>query len=115
MAKYLCMQRSLKTSGATQDEPSPAQMQEMYAQFGAWMEKFKANLVDPGGKLGSGELVTADDTKDGPFPEVKELVGGYMIVEAPTLEEAKAVVNECPGLINPRSACEVIEIIAPGG
>ena len=85
------------------------------AKFGAWMEKYKANLVDPGGKLAAGELVHTQDAKDGPFPEVKELVGGYMIVEAATLDEAKAVVNGCPGLVSPGSGCEMIEIITPGG
>ena len=88
-------------------------MQEMYSKFGAWMEKFKDNLVDPGGKLGAGELIATEKPTDGPFVEVKELVGGYMIVSAETKEEALKVVEECPGLIRPGSGCEVIEIQTP--
>jgi hypothetical protein len=102
------MQRSVP-SGESGQKPSPAEMQAMYARFNAWREKFRDNLVDPGGKLGVGELVTATPP-DGPFVEVKELVGGYMIVSAPTLEEAIEVARACPGLVRPGSGVEVIEI-----
>ncbi|NJM41985.1 MAG: hypothetical protein HC853_15110 [Anaerolineae bacterium] len=88
-------------------------MQEMYAKFGAWQKKFKENLVDMGGKLGAGRLVTAEPMPDGPFVEIKELVGGYMIVSANTLEEAITVARECPGLVGPGSGVEVIEIHTP--
>ncbi len=109
MPTYLCLQRSLPSENA--EKPSPAQMQEMYAKFGAWQQKFKDNLVDVGGKLGAGKLV-ADAAPDGPFVEVKELVGGYMIVSAETLDEAAEVARECPGLVSPGSGVEVIEIHA---
>jgi hypothetical protein len=88
-------------------------MQEMYAKFGEWQKKFEANLVDMGGKLGEGKLVTVD-TADGPFVEVKELVGGYMIVEAENLEAAIEVASACPGLVRPGSGVEVIQIHTPG-
>jgi len=88
-------------------------MQEMYAQFGAWQEKFKNNLADMGGKLGAGKLVAGEGASDGPFVEIKELVGGYMIVSAANLEEAIAVARECPGLVRPGSGVEVIEIHGP--
>jgi len=111
MPKFLCVQRSLPTEAS--DKPSPAQMQEMYAKFGAWQAKFKDNLVDMGGRLGDGKLVSVDTPTDGPFVEVKELVGGYMIVEADDLEGAIAVARECPGLVRPGSGVEVIEIKTP--
>lgn len=108
MPKYLCLQRSLPGGDGT--KPSPAQMQEMYATFNAWREKFQSNLVDMGGKLGAGKVV--GDT-DGPFVEVKELVGGYMIVSAESLDEAIEVARGCPGLVRPGSGVEVIEIHGP--
>jgi hypothetical protein len=111
MSKYLCLQRSLP--GGSGEKPSPAEMQGLYAKFGAWMEKFKDNLPDPGGKLGGGKVVSDDSAKDGPFVEVKELVGGYMIVAAGSLDEAIQVARECPGLVRPGSGVEVIEIITP--
>ena len=112
MPKYLCMQRSLPSENA--EKPSPAEMQAMYAKFGAWQQKFKANLVDLGGRLGAGRLVTSEAAaSDGPFVEVKELVGGYMIVSGQTLEEAIEVARACPGLVRPGFGVEVIEIHTP--
>lgn len=111
MPKYLCLQRSLP--GRPAERPSPAQMQEMYAQFGAWQNKFKDNLIDMGGRLGSGRLVTADAALDGPFVELKELVGGYMIVSGRDLDHAIEVASGCPGLVGPASGVEVIEIHGP--
>jgi len=110
MPKYLCLQRSVPSLDA--QRPSPAQMQEMYGKFAAWQERFKHNLADLGGRLGAGKVVT-DAAPDGPFIEVKELVGGYMIVTAANLEEAVEVARQCPGLVRPGSGVEVIEIHGP--
>lgn len=111
MPRYLCMQRTLSRDDTR--KPSPAEMQEMYSRFRSWQEKFQANLVDMGGKLGAGRLVTSEADADGPFTEVKELVGGYMIVSAESLDEAIRVARECPGLVRPGSGVEVIEIHTP--
>jgi hypothetical protein len=113
MPKYLCLQRSLPGGLADGDKPSPAQMQGMYTKFNEWRERFQKNLVDLGGRLGAGKLA-AEPAPDGPFIEVKELVGGYMIVSAASLDEAVQVARQCPGLLRPGSGVEVIEILAPG-
>ena len=114
MPRYLCLQRSLPGGQAHGDKPSPAQMQAMYTKFNEWREKFQKNLVDLGGKLGAGRLAAPEPAPDGPLIEVKELVGGYMIVSAASLDEAVQVARECPGLVRPGSGVEVIEIHAPG-
>jgi hypothetical protein len=88
-------------------------MQEMYAKFNEWREKYQKNLIDMGGRLGAGRLVTAEPAVDGPLVEVKELVGGYMIVAAESLEAAIEVARQCPGLMRPGSGVEVIEILTP--
>ncbi len=108
MPRFLCLQRSLPTDDRG-EAPSPAEMQAMYAKFEDWRRRFADNLVDPGGRLGAGRLVSTG-VPDGPFVEVKELVGGYMIVEADDLEAAIAVARGCPGLVRPGSGVEVVEI-----
>jgi hypothetical protein len=113
MPKYLCLQRRVPTEGLSEERPSAAQMEAMYAQFHAWRERFRDNLVDLGGRLGTGRMATAAPP-DGPLVEVKELVGGYMIVSAPGLEEAIEIARQCPGLVRPGSGVEVLEIHAPG-
>jgi hypothetical protein len=114
MPKYLCLQRGLPGADPQAEKPSPAQMQAMYAKFNEWREKFHQNLVDLGGRLGTGRVALPQPAPDGPFVEVKELVGGYMIVSAANLDEAMQVARECPGLVRPGSGVEVIEIHAPG-
>ena len=107
---YLCIRRSQTGQPGEPQQPSPAQMQEMYAKFNAWKEKFQANIVDLGGKLGGGCVVTADGETDGPFVEAKEVVGGFMIVSADSLEEAIRIVRESPGILGQGASVEVREI-----
>jgi hypothetical protein len=109
MPKYLFLQRSVPTKSP--QAPSPAQMQEMFAAFNVWKEKFKDNIVDMGGKLKpAGKVVTTTGATDGPFIEAKEIVGGYMLVSAETLERALEVARESPGVMMPGSSVEVREI-----
>ena len=112
MPNYLCMQRSRPGKGKG-EKPSPAQMEEMYAQFNAWREKFQKNIVDMGGRLGGGKVVTSEGVTDGPFVEAKEIIGGYMIVSAESLEEAIEIARGVPGLVSPGSGVEVREINTP--
>jgi hypothetical protein len=84
----------------------------MYAAFNAWKEKFKAEIVDMGGRLKSGgKVVRASGVTDGPFAEAKELVGGFMIVTAESYERALQVAQEMPGL-TPGASIEIREITA---
>ena len=111
MPKYLCIQRS--QGGCDGGKPSPSQMEEMFAKFNAWKEKFAANIVDMGGRLAGGKVVTSEGATDGPFVESKEIVGGFMIVEAESIEMAVQVAQESPGTAMPGSSVEVREIASP--
>lgn len=106
--RYLVFLRSIP---GKQQPPSAEQMQAMYAAFGAWKQKFEANIVDLGGKLKpGGKLLTASGVTDGPFTESKELVGGYMVLAAASYEQAVTVARECPGVVRPGSSVEIREI-----
>jgi hypothetical protein len=81
---------------------SPEQMQQHMEKWFAWIEDLKARNIYvageallPGGKTvkGSKALVT-----DGPFTESKELVGGFFIIKAGTIEEATEIAKGCPDL-----------------
>ena len=111
--KYLVLLRFTPGAGK-REAPSPAQMQEMYAKFSAWKEKFKDNIADMGGKLKSGgKTATGSGVTDGPLVEVKEIIGGYMVVAAESYEHALQVAKECPGVLMPGSSLEVREIDSP--
>jgi len=91
MPKYLLLQRS-PTGG---EPPSPARMQEMFAVWNTWKEKFKDSIVDMGAKLKpGGKVVTAAGAMDGPFVEAKEIVGGYMIITADSYDRAVEAATE---------------------
>ncbi|MDB3935724.1 YciI family protein [Granulosicoccus sp.] len=113
MPKYLCIQRSPASSeqSTSSQQPSPAQMEQMMAKFNSWRETFKNEITDMGGPLDrDGRVVKAEGTTDGPFVEVKELIGGYMIVKADNMDAAVKVVEESPGVSMPGSSVEVREI-----
>jgi len=97
------------------DESSPSQMDDAYAKFQQWHEKFADNIHDMGGKLGEGKVLTSNGVVDGPFIEVKEMVGGYMLLNAKDIDEAIQVVHECPPVVASLSftTVEVREIFKP--
>ncbi len=53
------------------------------------------------GKVLRGPRGAAAVVSDGPYPESKEIVGGYVLITAASLEEAVAAARECPGLDYP--------------
>lgn len=81
---------------------SPEQMQQHMQKWFAWIEELRAKdlyvagePLIPTGKVvkGAKALVT-----DGPFTESKELVGGFFIIRAASLEEATIIAKGCPDL-----------------
>jgi hypothetical protein len=107
--KYLFLHRSEPAAGPERRQPSPAEMQAMFAAWNAWKEKFKDHLVDAGDKLKpGGKLVRATGISDGPLVEAKEIIGGYMIVAAESLEEAASIAREMPSM--PGASVEIREM-----
>ncbi len=91
---YMCLIRN-EQGGC--EEPSASQMDEMFAKFQSWQEKFADNISDMGGKLGEGKVLNSNNgIIDGPFVEVKEIIGGYMMLKAENIDEALQVARECP-------------------
>jgi uncharacterized protein YndB with AHSA1/START domain len=108
--KYLVLFRNRPTAGA-QPAPSPERMQQMFAAYNEWKERFKEEILDMGDKLASaGRVVTASGVADGPFVEAKEIVGGYMIVSASDFDRAVEVVRACPAIHVPGASLEIREL-----
>ena len=111
--KYLVLLRnhSAEPGQSGKAGPSPEQMQQMFATYNAWKEKFKEEILDMGDKLNSeGRVLTASGVADGPFVEAKELVGGFMIVSAENLDGAAAVVRASPMVNMPGVSLEIREM-----
>ena len=79
--KYLFLQRS---QPGNRQQPSPAQMQEMFAAFNAWKQKFSDHILDMGGKTSARQNVREDARhRDLPFRTVvPEFLGGSVRTKA---------------------------------
>src|SRR2546425_726650 len=80
---------------------SPEQMQQRMQKWMAWMKDLsdRGHIKDPGHPLElTGKLVRGKKgaVTDGPFPEAKDVVGGYTIVQANDLVHAAALTSGCP-------------------
>lgn len=81
--------------------PSPEQMQVAIKQWQDWIGGIAAQGKFVGtNALGfQGKTVHADKTiTDGPYAELKEIVGGYIIVKADNLDDAVKLSDGCPTL-----------------
>lgn len=88
------------------NERPKAEIEAMMQQWGAWFRELEAsgNLRNPGAPLAPGGASLRKNgsgiATDTTLPEVKELVGGYSIVQAESLEEAIELAKGCPFLKN---------------
>jgi len=85
-------------------QPTPEEIQAEVKRWQDWMGGIAAQgkLKSPGEALGfEGKTMNADGTiTDGPYAEVKELVGGFTIVSAANIDEAMELAKGCPVLEN---------------
>lgn len=82
---------------------SPAEMQEIIGRYRAWSQGLRDK-----GQMISGEKLRDDvgkvlrhtgatiAVKDGPYPESKEMMGGYFMVEAADYAAAVEIAKGCP-------------------
>jgi hypothetical protein len=81
---------------------SPEQMQESMDRWRTWIGQGFAEgwMVDPGDALmPEGRIVTASKVvTDGPFAESKEVVGGFSVIQAASIDEAVTYARICPNV-----------------
>lgn len=84
--------------------PTPEQLQEEVKLWQDWIGGIGAQgkLKNPGEALGfEGKTLHSDGTiTDGPYVTMKEIVGGFIIVSADSLEAATDLAQGCPALLN---------------
>jgi hypothetical protein len=98
MAKFLFIYRNDPEAAG---KLSPEEMQKYMEKWRAWIGAAlqKGWMIDSGDALTpEGRVVGAKTVKDGPFVESKELVGGFSIVEADSIEAAAKLGKGCPGI-----------------
>ena len=79
---------------------SPDEMQKLVQQHMGWVQKLSKDGTFLGGDglAPDGKVITGKDSlvKDGPYIESKEIIGGYYLLQANSLEEATEIAKECP-------------------
>lgn len=83
---------------------SPAEMEATIRRYSEWAQKLRAEgrLVEAEGLDSGGRVLDASSgsvvVTDGPFAEAKEIVGGFYLIHAASLDEAASIARECPAL-----------------
>jgi len=98
MKEFMMIFRNEKND---QPMPSPEQMQQMVKQWNDWIGGIAAQgkFVATNALGFEGQTVSSNGVvSDGPYAEVKEIVGGYIILKAENLEEAVKLSEGCPRL-----------------
>ncbi|HEV3153724.1 MAG TPA: YciI family protein [Candidatus Baltobacteraceae bacterium] len=80
---------------------SPAESEQIMQKWVTWMQQLAANghlkdrgqPLEPEGKVVRG---TSRTITDGPYPESKDVVGGYTLIEASDLAQAAELAGGCP-------------------
>jgi hypothetical protein len=104
-------------AGRSEAAPSPEQMQAVMQKWISWMKQLReagqlrdsGSPLEPTGKVVSGPQKTVTD---GPYPESKDLIGGYSIIEATDLAHAAEIAKGCPafeygGFVEVRPVMEI--------
>ncbi|MDV3220422.1 YciI family protein [Intrasporangium sp.] len=81
--------------------PTPGPADDMEAVFAA-VDRFNTRLQDLGKLVFAGGLVPPDQAKvadgttvtDGPYSEAKEVLGGFWVIEAASLDEALDIARD---------------------
>ena len=97
MKDYLLL---IKSDGDHLDNLTPDQQKQHVQEIGAYIQDYMqkgimkgAEPLETGGRVVTGVNGTI---KDGPFTETKEVISGYFIVSANSLEEATEIAKANP-------------------
>ncbi|GAC13385.1 YciI family protein [Aliiglaciecola lipolytica] len=95
-------------------ETSPEEMAEVMGKWGQWMGQLeqKGQLASGGSPLNyEGKRLTGDGmVTDVSLAEIKELVTGYSIVRAESMDEAVHIAKDCPIFLYPDITVEIREV-----
>lgn len=110
-SEYLLLFRNV--SGDGKYLVTPEDMQKAMPKWQAWIGAIaqKGKLVATNPIDYNGKVITAKEVKDQPYLVKKELVVGYLILKAATLEEAIAISKTSPIITEYNGSVEVRAMI----
>ena len=105
MHEFMLLFRNV--SGNGQYVSTPQDMREDMPKWQAWM----GDLARRGKLVSSKPIVRVDGVAEGPYKAMNELVAGYLICKADSLDEAITFGQTCPILKYPQASVEVRAIL----
>ncbi len=94
--------------------PSPEEMQTEMQRWNEWIGGIAAQgkFVGTDALIPTGKVMRGSQhiTTDGPYSEGKEVIGGYSLVTADTIEEAMELAKGCP-IFRGEGAVEVRPVV----
>lgn len=100
MKEFMMIFRNEKTE---RPQPTPEQMQAMVKQWQDWIGGIAAQgkFVSTNALGFDGQTVSATGVvSDGPYAELKEMIGGYLIAKTDSLSDAVKLTEGCPTLLD---------------
>jgi len=99
MSQFLYLYRA--EPAARTQAMSPERAQQNMQRWMKWMQELdaKGHLKDRGQPLENGGKVVRGQQKtvtDGPYAEAKDLVGGFSLIEAQSIDQAVELSRGCP-------------------
>src|SRR5258708_27920735 len=109
---------TFRNETANEMKLTPEDIESLTTSWQAWMgnKVAKGQLANPGQRLGfDGKTVKPGNTvTPGPYAEIKEVLRGFMIINAVSIEEATGIAKGCP-ILNIGGTVEVRDVIPMNG
>ena len=118
MKEFMYIFRNTKAAEELYAKMSPKEMEADMKLWNEWMGKLaqSGNLVGGQPLLPDGKVVKpGKKITDGPFIEGKDVVGGYLVIKAKSIEDAIDLSEGCPMYNSATASVEVREIMAVPG
>jgi len=112
MAEFMLLFRR----DTTAKNPSPEEMEEIGKSWWQWRSELESQnkITSAGNRLSkAGRVVKKKDVvTNGPYVEIKEVLGGYLVIHAADFDEAVAIAKNCP-ILRQGGSVEIRQFIAP--
>jgi hypothetical protein len=86
--------------GSDHSVASPEEMQKRMGLFGEWVQKVLDGRYVSGAPLEEADArllkSRTEVVTDGPFIESKEMISGYVVIQARDIDEAVELTKQCP-------------------
>src|SRR5579863_4201203 len=101
MADFVYLFWNQKEDAQKMAKATPEEHQKITERWMAWLEelKKKGHVKDMGAPLEfSGKMLQGAQKRvtDGPYPEIKDVIGGFTLITAKNLDQAAELAKGCP-------------------